>query len=212
MKKATGILAILVISILVLTACTPTAYIQKNPYGNGQGDITVMGAGTIDAHFRRITLRDNRVVDDIDELKIWYQMYYSNTSWWTDYTIVWIGGFSAFEEFLYRVVLCFSCREQAAEHCIFNCIDVRDGILDLYTAEFFEGNNLVLIAMTEGLLTTGIRVDGVNENGVIDITRTIFNDMHSRPAGVVLSLSLAVDNDLAPDTMSVNMRTNRVRR
>ena len=201
--------------MLSLTACEENPFLPRNPYGNGGGDIAIMGASRIDLHFRRIgTGLDERTVDDIDGVKIWHQR--SDEGGWIEFTIVWIDNFSAFIEFSNKTfAFCSYCRGNNyhfATYCHWQCNDRKDNLLNTYTIDFFQDNKLVLIAMTEGIRTTGMRVNSISKNGIIDITRTRFNDRTWLAVGYSLNLSIAVDNDFIPYTMSVNMQTNYVRR
>ncbi|MCL2847936.1 MAG: hypothetical protein FWE13_04210 [Firmicutes bacterium] len=202
-KRITTILTtILAIMMFSFVACMPGAVLPSNPYGAGDGDITVMGARKVGVYFWRA---DN--LNDIDGLKIWHQWHYASFGSWIDFTIIWVSDFNAFEEFLYR-----RSYEEQREWYKAHGSGTSDSLLDIYNADFFENNNLVLITMVEGVLTTGMRVDRVNENGIIDITRTRFNDYEWLDEGIGLSISIIVSNDFTPTTISINMRTNRVRR
>jgi len=213
-KRIITILTLLTIAVLTFTACE-RLFAPSNPYGNGSGDITIMGASRIGLHFRRIgTVDDDRIVDDIDGIKIWHQR--SDEGGWIEHTTVWIGNFNAFVEFSDRTfIICCCCRGDCLciiIYCNWQCDDRKNNLLNTFSKIFFENYNLVLVGMMEGVLTTGIRVDRVNDNGIVDITRTRFNDRSSIALGIPLHLSIPVDKDFIPYTMSVNMQTNYVRR
>lgn len=191
---------ITIMTILVIATFAFSFSACRNSYGDGHGDITVMGANRISADFWR-----HDGLNEIDGLKVWHQI--SDRGVWIDFTIVWIGEFSGLGAFAQKV-FCGDCGEEIDGLWQRGCYC----ILETHTAEFFESNNLVLIAMMEGVLTTGMRVDNIRDNGTIDMTRTQFNDRVSILLGIPLQLSVVVDHNFTPTNMSINMRTNRVRR
>ena len=190
MKKK---IIVIIVAIIVIVAMAFLLIPPANPYGDGNGDITIMGA-TFSTFFG-----NTETYNDIEGLKIWHQK--SERGNWIEYRIAWVGDCNALESFV-------GCCDE--DNKWYN--QEYPCVLETYNEDFFKKSNLVLILMTEGVLTTGMSVDSITPDGIINMTRTQFCDRVYILLGIRLFLTIEVDKSIAPDTMSVNMRTVKVRR
>ncbi|MCL2797434.1 MAG: hypothetical protein FWD58_05225 [Firmicutes bacterium] len=173
---------------------------DSDPYGAGGGNIAIFGATRIGVDFWRA-----EGLDDIDNLKIWHQL--SDRGNWIEYSIIWMSERSALVEFANRV------NSPAFLGVLGAWGDTAvEEMLEAYSEFFFANCNLVLVSMTEGVLTTGISKTGICESGAVDITRTIFDDDEAISLGISLTIGFPVPKSFTPTHMSINATTNVISR
>lgn len=191
MKKVL-IAAIFIPVIFAATACS-------GGRGKGRGDIEVINARRLSLGW--LSLWSLTDYAGIDGVQVWRDK--SPRGEWFEHGIIRIDTYSALADFL-EMSNYWNWQELRED-------ETEENITDIYTLEFFDTRSLVIVTMTEGVLTAAMKVDSITEGGVINMTRTQYRAYGPvELLGIDLTLGIETGKSFNPSSMTVNMTTREI--
>ena len=95
--------------------------------------------------------------------------------------------------------------------CVHDNLDMseKENLLEKYNIEYFKNKDIIVLSLTTGVNTVGLRFDNITNNGVINITVKSLRERlgHATPSlGILVILSIEIEKIFIPSNLSTSFK------